>query len=151
MVCLELLEYSCVYFQLTPDDRVIHKEWDHEIQEAREYARKSMIVSVNKDKENDDAEESGGMDDRVNMIILEFAMFYAETRTNNICLLFLFPKQYLDNQKFMLCEALLSTGGWTFVKSIIERLPEFCLVSKRRIAVKLINYIEFLIHPLYSS
>lgn len=116
-----LIDMDGIYPWLTPDDRVINKEWEREIQDAREYARKSMIVSINKDKETDESDELNGAEDR-----------------------------YLDNQKFMLCEALLSTGSWSLVKNLIDRLPEFCLVSKRRIALRLIHYIDFMIQPLYA-
>lgn len=44
---------------------MIHKEWDREILDAREYARKSMIVSINKDKELDETDEMSAAEDRV--------------------------------------------------------------------------------------
>ncbi|ODM96311.1 THO complex subunit 2 [Orchesella cincta] len=117
-----VIELDGIYSWLTPDDRVIHKEWDRELLDAREYARKSMIVSINKDKETDENDEMNSAEDR-----------------------------YLDNQKFLLIEALLSTGGWPFVKKLMDRLPEFCLISKRRIALKLIHFVEFMIQPLYAT
>ena len=34
---------------MTPDDRVIQKDWERELKDAKEYARKSMIVTINKE------------------------------------------------------------------------------------------------------
>jgi THO complex subunit 2 len=37
---------------LTPDDKVIHKEWEKDMKEAKEYVRKLNIISTkDKDKE----------------------------------------------------------------------------------------------------
>jgi hypothetical protein len=52
---------------LTPDDRFIQKDWDRELKEAKEYARRSMIVTINKDKE-EDQKDLITPEDRVRML-----------------------------------------------------------------------------------
>jgi THO complex subunit 2 len=51
---------------LTPDDKVIHKEWEKDMKEAKEYVRKLSIIST-KDKDKEEpAEEKEKIQEKVN-------------------------------------------------------------------------------------
>jgi hypothetical protein len=65
---------------LTPDDRFIQKDWDRELKEAKEYARRSMIVTINKDKE-EDQKDLITPEDRVRMLHI----LWTEDRTDIYC------------------------------------------------------------------
>ncbi|CAG7823395.1 unnamed protein product [Allacma fusca] len=121
LIVNDIIDIEKIYSWLTPDDRIIQKDWERELKDAKEYARKSMIVTIN--KENVDEQEDLNTD----------------------------VDRYLDNQKFCLCEALIGMGAWDQALKLIGRLPEFCCVSNARIAQKLIQYIHFLIDPLYKE
>jgi len=58
-----------VLSQLTPDDKVIQKDWDKEMADAKEYVRKLSIISIkDKDKEKEDVpEEKENVQEKVNL------------------------------------------------------------------------------------
>jgi THO complex subunit 2 len=50
---------------LTPDDKVIHKEWEKDMKEAKEYVRKLSIIST-KDKDKEEpVEEKENVQEKV--------------------------------------------------------------------------------------
>jgi hypothetical protein len=50
---------------LTPDDKVIHKEWEKDMKEAKEYVRKlGIICTKDKDKE-EPVEEKENVQEKV--------------------------------------------------------------------------------------
>jgi THO complex subunit 2 len=49
---------------LTPDDKVIHKEWEKDMKEAKEYVRKLSIIST-KDKDKEPIEEKENVQEKV--------------------------------------------------------------------------------------
>lgn len=64
---------------------------------------------------------------------------------------FIYFFQFSDNQKFCLCEALLSVGDWDHAQQLINKHPQYACISRKRIATKLIKFIEYLIDPLYQA
>lgn len=71
---------------MTPDDKVIHKEWEKDMKEAKEYVRKLSIISTkDKDKEEPVEEKENVQEKVMNQIaILERVLFF-----QCICLLLL--------------------------------------------------------------
>lgn len=50
---------------MTPDDKVIHKEWEKDMKEAKEYVRKLSIIST-KDKDKEEpVEEKENVQEKV--------------------------------------------------------------------------------------
>ncbi|XP_049790874.1 THO complex subunit 2 isoform X2 [Schistocerca nitens] len=109
-----------IYCWLTPDDKVIYKEWDKEMKEAVEYVRKLNIIST-KDKEKEEPVEEK-----------ESAR-----------------EKYAANQKFGLCEALLTVGDWTHAEQLTRKLPEHCAMDQPPVARALCQLIHVLIEPVY--
>jgi hypothetical protein len=59
---------------LTPDDKVIHKEWEKDMKEAKEYVRKLSIIST-KDKDKEEpVEEKENVQEKVSWIVLQYLM-----------------------------------------------------------------------------
>jgi len=51
--------------KLTPDDKIIHKEWEKDMKEAKEYVRKLSIIST-KDKDKEEpVEEKENVQEKV--------------------------------------------------------------------------------------
>lgn len=55
------------------------------------------------------------------------------------------------NQKFGLCEALLSIGAWEQASSLLKRHPEFFLTSYRPISTAISKLVEYIIEPVYRT
>lgn len=107
--------------QLNPVDDKIVKDWETEINEAKEYVRKLNVISTNKDKEPEEKE--------------------VEVDTSG--------EKYALNQKFGLCEALISIGDWETAQKLIKKLPEQSIVVNERMAKALSNLIHIIIEPVY--
>lgn len=59
---------------MTPDDKVIHKEWEKDMKEAKEYVRKLSIIST-KDKDKEEpVEEKENVQEKVSWIVLQYLM-----------------------------------------------------------------------------
>ena len=58
-------------------------------------------------------------------------------------------EKYKCNQKFGLCEALLSIGDWETARKLIDKLPEQCATVHERLARALCNLIHIVIEPVY--
>lgn len=107
---------------MAPTDRSLKAEWEQELDDARKYKNKLNVISTNKDKEMEVEVEKD--DDDYN---------------------------YELNQKFNLCEALLSVGDWKTAQLLIDRLPEHSVVTKEPVAKGLANLIHYVIDPIYSK
>ncbi|KAL6430976.1 hypothetical protein ACFW04_007029 [Cataglyphis niger] len=59
--------------------------------------------------------------------------------------------KYANNQKFVLCEALLEIGAWEVAQSLFNRLPDCCFTDQRPIALALCKMIQALIEPVYRK
>lgn len=72
---------------------------------------------------------------------------------NTICHFFRFilKDKYANNQKFVLCEALLEIGAWEVAQSLFNRLPDCCFTDQRPIALALCKMIQALIEPVYRK
>lgn len=55
------------------------------------------------------------------------------------------------NQKFALCEALLSIGAWEQASALLKRHPDFYVTSYRSISLALCRLAEYVIEPVYRT
>lgn len=121
-----LLKYSVVnlsdiYVWLSPSDSTITENWHKSISEANELVRKMNVILTNKDAEPVEVEKYD-------------------------------PEEgYANNQKFGLCEALLKVGDWNNASTIINQLPEQCMLVHELIAKALADVVHVSIDRLYSS
>ncbi|PNF31426.1 hypothetical protein B7P43_G04067, partial [Cryptotermes secundus] len=111
-----------IYSWLTPDDKVIHKEWEKDMKEAKEYVRKLSIIST-KDKDKEEPVEE----------------------KENV------QEKYAANQKFGLCEALLKVGDWNHAKQLTKRLPEHCVLEQPPVARALCQLLHSVMEPVYRK
>ena len=54
------------------------------------------------------------------------------------------------NQKFGLCEALLSIGAWTVCQDFCKNLPDHCITEQPPVAKAMCCLLNSLIEPLYA-
>ncbi|XP_008557478.1 THO complex subunit 2 isoform X2 [Microplitis demolitor] len=106
---------------LVPDDKVIIKDHEQIMRQAKEYVSKMSVIST-RDKEETPAEEKEVV-----------------------------PDKYTGNQKFGLCEALLEVGAWDVAQRLFSRLPDHCMTDQRPIALALCKLIQSLIEPVYRK
>ncbi|KAL3266220.1 hypothetical protein HHI36_010402 [Cryptolaemus montrouzieri] len=117
-----IISLDDIYPWLTPDDKVMHKECEKNMKDAKEYFRKLQVISVNKTEKEDTPEDP-------------------ENPT----------EKYKSNQKLGLCEALLLVGDWNNAKILINHLPEFYAVGFESIALALCNLLHCIIEPVYRG
>lgn len=117
----DIIKLDDIYSWLTPVDEKMASEWETEIADAKEFVRKLNIVSINKDKAEDEKEPD------VNLA----------------------EEKYSMNQKLGLCEALLTIGDWTNARLLIEKLPEKCATSYEPIAKTICKLMHQIVEPLY--
>ncbi|XP_025831929.1 THO complex subunit 2 [Agrilus planipennis] len=123
----QLLQHNLVYLDdiyvwLTPEDRIMHKEWETDMRAAKEYVRKLQVISLNaKEKEDTPDEKENSID------------------------------KYSNNQKLCLCEALLEIGDWNNAALIIRRLPEHYALEYQPVAKALCNLLNYIIEPVYRE
>ncbi len=55
------------------------------------------------------------------------------------------------NQKFGLCEALLTVGAWEQASILLKRHPEFFVTSYRPISSSICKLVDYVIEPVYRS
>ena len=55
------------------------------------------------------------------------------------------------NQKFGLCEALVTIGSWEQASAILKRHPEFYVTSYRPISSAMSKLVEYIIEPVYRA
>jgi THO complex subunit 2 len=51
--------------KLTPDDKIIHKEWEKDMREAKEYVRKLSIISTKEKDKEEPVEEKENVQEKV--------------------------------------------------------------------------------------
>ena len=60
---------NCLFFfilmKLTPDDKIIHKEWEKDMKEAKEYVRKLSIISTKEKDKEEPVEEKENVQEKV--------------------------------------------------------------------------------------
>jgi THO complex subunit 2 len=55
------------------------------------------------------------------------------------------------NQKFQLCEALLSVGAWDQASILLEFHPDFFVTSYQPISSSICNLVDYVIEPVYRT
>lgn len=117
-----IISLNDIYVWLTPEDKVMHKECEKSMKDAKEYIRKLQIISISNKEKEDTPEE------------VENAR-----------------EKYVFNQKLGLCEALLSVGDWENAQSLIRRLPEYYAVEQQPIALELCKLLHCVVEPVYRQ
>ncbi|XP_034243902.1 THO complex subunit 2 isoform X2 [Thrips palmi] len=124
-----MLQYKLITLEdllvwLVPDDAAIFKDWETEMQDAREQIRKMNVVSVKDkdDKKDEPVEEK-------------------ETPA----------EKYEGNQKFGLCEALMNLGAWSVIKDLCKKFPDHYLMEQPTISRAMCNLLHVIIDPLYKT
>lgn len=117
-----LILFNLLKLQLTPDDKVMQRECDKAMKDAKEYVRKLQIISINNKETEDTPEEPENPEEK-----------------------------YIHNQKFGLCEALLRIGDWKNAEQVIKQLPEHYAVDQRPIAQAMCNLLHCVVEPVYRE
>ncbi|KAI4462732.1 tho2 protein [Holotrichia oblita] len=117
-----IISLDDIYIWLTPEDKVMQKEYDKDMKDAKEYVRKLQIISIsNKDKEDPPEEKENT------------------------------SEKYAFNQKFGLCEALLDIGDWNNTQVLMKRLPDHYLMEQEPIALALCKLLHCILEPVYRE
>jgi THO complex subunit 2 len=119
----DIIHLEDIYAWLTPVDERLYADWQSDIDAAKEFVRKLKKIATNKDKEQEEKEPDN---DLIN-------------------------EKFENNQKFGLCEALLTIGDWTNAQMMINKLPEFYATSYEPLAKSLCSLIHMIIEPLYRE
>uniref|UniRef100_A0A3Q3X0R8 THO complex subunit 2 n=1 Tax=Mola mola TaxID=94237 RepID=A0A3Q3X0R8_MOLML len=118
-----LIELEDLYVHLMPPDATIVEEHKRDITEAKQIARKLVMVVLpsekNEDKDKDKEKEEEKND------------------------------KPPDNQKLGLLEALLRIGDWHHAQSIMDQMPSFYATSHKAIALALCQLVHLTVEPLY--
>ncbi|XP_063912789.1 THO complex subunit 2 isoform X2 [Zophobas morio] len=117
-----IISLDDIYLWLTPEDKVMYKECEKAMKDAKEYVRKLQIISINNKEKEETPEEPEN--------VLE---------------------KYNSNQKLGLCEALLLVGDWENAKNLINRLPDHYALSFQPIALALCKLLHYIIEPVYRD
>lgn len=116
-----VINLTDIYVWLSPLDSTITENWHKSIAEANEFVRKMNVILTNKDSDPVEPEQYN-------------------------------PEEgYMSNQKFGLCEALLKVGDWENSLTIINQLPEQCVLVHELIAKALADIVHVSIDRLYST
>uniref|UniRef100_A0A669CVE1 THO complex subunit 2 n=1 Tax=Oreochromis niloticus TaxID=8128 RepID=A0A669CVE1_ORENI len=118
-----LIELEDLYVHLMPLDAAIIEEHKRDISEAKQIARKLVMVVLPSEKSEDkekDKEKEEEKNDK--------------------------PP---DNQKLGLLEALLRIGDWHHAQSIMDQMPSFYATSHKAIALALCQLVHLTVEPLY--
>uniref|UniRef100_A0A182PCL3 THO complex subunit 2 n=1 Tax=Anopheles epiroticus TaxID=199890 RepID=A0A182PCL3_9DIPT len=115
-----VIKLDDIYAWLNPPDKTIVADWEAEMAQAKEYVRKLNIIVTNKDKEPEQEPEF-------------------ETA----------PEKYALNQKWGLCEALLTVGDWSTAQQLIRKLPDQSVMVHEPIARALCRLLHMIIEPVY--
>uniref|UniRef100_A0A668AWI4 THO complex subunit 2 n=1 Tax=Myripristis murdjan TaxID=586833 RepID=A0A668AWI4_9TELE len=118
-----LIELEDLYAHLMPLDVTIVEEHKQEISEAKQIARKLIMVVVPSEK-SEDKEKDKEKDEEKN-------------------------EKPPDNQKLGLLEALLRIGDWHHAQSIMDQMPSFYATSHKAIALALCQLVHLTVEPLY--
>ncbi|XP_060572351.1 THO complex subunit 2-like isoform X2 [Ruditapes philippinarum] len=119
----ELVQLDTLYPHLYPPDSTILEHSKKEMNDAKQYARKLMVVNLS-DKANEDKKKD---EDTIKI------------------------DPHKNNQKLGLVEALLNIGAWEKSKSILDRLPEFFGTTYKPVAAALCALIHTVMDPVYRK
>uniref|UniRef100_A0A3B3ZEY6 THO complex subunit 2 n=1 Tax=Periophthalmus magnuspinnatus TaxID=409849 RepID=A0A3B3ZEY6_9GOBI len=118
-----LIQLEDLYVHLMPVDAAIIEEHKRDISEAKQTARKLVMVVLPSEK-NDDKDKDKDKDDDKN-------------------------EKPPDNQKLGLLEALLKIGDWHHAQCIMDQMPSFYATSHKAIALALCQLVHLTVEPLY--
>ncbi|KAF2879485.1 hypothetical protein ILUMI_26680 [Ignelater luminosus] len=118
----DLISLDDIYVWLTPEDKVMQKDWEIDMKNAKEYVRKLQIINLNSANKEDSPEE----------------------KENSV-------EKYNCNQKLGVCEALLDIGDWNNAQLIIKRLPEHFALDHQPVALALCRLLHYIVEPVYRS
>uniref|UniRef100_A0A7N9AXV8 THO complex subunit 2 n=1 Tax=Mastacembelus armatus TaxID=205130 RepID=A0A7N9AXV8_9TELE len=118
-----LIELEDLYVHLMPLDAVIVEEHKRDISEAKQIARKLVMVVLPSEK-SEDREKDKEKEEEKN-------------------------EKPPDNQKLGLLEALLRIGDWHHAQSIMDQMPSFYATSHKAIALALCQLVHLTVEPLY--
>uniref|UniRef100_A0A8D3DXW3 THO complex subunit 2 n=1 Tax=Scophthalmus maximus TaxID=52904 RepID=A0A8D3DXW3_SCOMX len=119
-----LIELEDLYVHLMPVDASIVEEHKRDISEAKQTARKLVMVVLPSEKSEDKEKEKE-----------------KEEEKND---------KPPDNQKLGLLEALLRIGDWHHAQSIMDQMPSFYATSHKAIALALCQLVHLTVEPLYK-
>ncbi|TKS83482.1 THO complex subunit 2 [Collichthys lucidus] len=118
-----LIELEDLYVHLMPLDAAIVEEHKRDISEAKQIARKLVMVVLPSEK-SEDKEKDKEKEEEKN-------------------------EKPPDNQKLGLLEALLRIGDWHHAQSIMDQMPSFYATSHKAIALALCQLVHLTVEPLY--
>uniref|UniRef100_A0A3P8WX89 THO complex subunit 2 n=1 Tax=Cynoglossus semilaevis TaxID=244447 RepID=A0A3P8WX89_CYNSE len=119
----KLIELEDLYVHLMPQDAVIVEEHKRDITEAKQIARKLVMVVLPSEKNDDKEKEKEKEEDK--------------------------NEKPPDNQKLGLLEALIRIGDWHHAQSIMNQMPSFYATSHKAIALALCQLVHLTVEPLY--
>jgi THO complex subunit 2 len=117
-----LIQFEDIYPYLSPSDSSIFEYHQNELNEAKSFAKKTMLMSTSDPKLEEDK-----------MTDLERHTLIA------------------NNQKLGLCLALIKVGDWKTAKDLINRLPDYYAVSNPKITKQLCSLIHYAIDHFYHT
>ncbi|XP_061818177.1 THO complex subunit 2 isoform X1 [Nerophis lumbriciformis] len=120
-----LIDLEDLYVHLLPVDATIVEEHKRVISEAKQIARRLVMVVVPSEKSEDKEKEKDKEEEKT--------------------------EQPLDNQKLGLLEALLRIGDWQHALCIMDQLPSFYATSHKSIALALCQLLHLTVDPLYRG
>uniref|UniRef100_A0A8C6M6R7 THO complex subunit 2 n=1 Tax=Nothobranchius furzeri TaxID=105023 RepID=A0A8C6M6R7_NOTFU len=118
-----LIELEDLYVHLMPLDATIIEEHKREISEAKQIARKLVMVVLPSEKSEDKEKEKEKEEEK--------------------------NEKPPDNQKLGLLEALLRIGDWHHAQIIMNQMPSFYASSHKAIALALCQLVHLTVEPLY--
>ncbi|XP_077302738.1 THO complex subunit 2-like protein isoform X2 [Arctopsyche grandis] len=121
----DIISLDDIYSWLKPDDSIIWRESEQEMQDAQEYVRRMTIICTN--KQPGDVEPTDPKDN------------------------FVEPVTDLGNQKLRLGAALLEVGCWNVFHALSARLPEYRASAYPPATKALCAMLHSIIHPLYTQ
>lgn len=116
----QVISLDDIYPWLRPDDTIMAKEAEKELKTVQDYIRKLSIVSTKGPQANGTTE-------------------FVEEKAD--------PQEYWNNQKLVLCEALLKVTAWREFAVLSARLPT--TIMPVRPAIALCGMLHALVEPLY--
>ncbi|XP_068600453.1 THO complex subunit 2 [Brachionichthys hirsutus] len=120
-----LIELEDLYVHLMPLDAVILEEHKRDVSEAKQIARKLVMVVLPSDKSEDKEKEKEKEEEK--------------------------NEKPPDNQKLGLLEALLRIGDWRHAQIIMDQMPSFYATSHKAIALALCQLVHLTVDPIYRS
>ncbi|XP_068627551.1 THO complex subunit 2 [Battus philenor] len=118
----QVISLDDIYPWLRPDDAIMAREAEKEVKSVQDYIRKLSIVSTKGPQTNGATE-------------------FIEEKAD--------PQEYWNNQKLVLCEALLKVTAWREFAALLARLPTTSMTA--RPALALCSMLHALVEPLYRT